>query len=198
MTLEKVDGDHASWRAGGGARAARALRLAGYSRAQLACVGPGGHVGPCELATAPACQGLQVPKTEGPGDLGPPTWTPWEAGRGQSWGKLPKALALKVFRPCPCRKKKNCTCSPRALSGPCPSLIPWGPAALLPSRCQCLSDPTVPDFPNQRCAKGSREAHPWPLWISAIVTWMGSHSFRAEPYTSLAQFTVSCAGRLCS
>lgn len=128
---------------------------------------------------------------------------------GRQLGPLGKREEVKVGESCPrlwpsrslgpvLAEKKNCTCSPRALSGPCPSLIPWGTAALLPSRCQCLSDPTVPDFPNQRCAKGSREAHPWPLWISAIVTWMGSHSFRAEPYTSLAQFTVSCAGRLCS
>lgn len=71
--LGEGDEDHASWRAGGGAQAARALRLAGYYWAQLACVDPGGHVGPCGLPTAPACQGPQVPKTEGPGDRGPLT-----------------------------------------------------------------------------------------------------------------------------
>lgn len=76
--MEKVVGDHASWWAGGGAQATRALLLAGYFWAQLACVDPGGHVEPCGLPTDPARQGLQIPKTEGPGDLGPLTWTPWE------------------------------------------------------------------------------------------------------------------------
>lgn len=33
--MEKVDGDHASWWAGGGAQATRALLLAGYFWAQL-------------------------------------------------------------------------------------------------------------------------------------------------------------------
>lgn len=36
VTLEKVDGDHASWRTGGGAQATRALLLADYFWAQLA------------------------------------------------------------------------------------------------------------------------------------------------------------------
>lgn len=38
----------------------------------------------------------------------------------------------------------------------------------------------LPDLPNQQS---------WPLWLSAIVTWRHAHPLKAEPFTSLTQFT---------
>lgn len=89
--MEKVDGDHGSWRAGGGARAARACF------GLLATSGPSWCAWTLMVATwglagfrpLRPCQGLQVPKTKGPVDLGPLTWTPWEA------------VVIKVGKSCP-------------------------------------------------------------------------------------------------
>lgn len=159
VTLGKVDGDHASWRAGGGAQAARSLLLAGYFWAQLACGDPSDHVGPCGLLIAPACQRLQVPETEGSGDLEPLTWTPWEV------------VEVKVGKSCPrpwpsrssgrvLAEQKKCTCSLLVLSCPCASLTLWGTAALLPSSFLIFLTLSV-----------SREVQPHLLWILASVTW---------------------------
>lgn len=104
-------------------------------------------------------------------------WRPWAAnldplgsGRGQSCGKLPKALALKVFRPCPSRKSARVP--PLALSESLPltdtlgALEPSSPAGARTCQTQLF-----PDFPNQQCAQSPREAQLWLLWISATVTW---------------------------
>lgn len=161
--MEKVAGDLASWRAGGGAQAARALRLTGHSWARLACVDSGGHVGPCRL---PAGQGSQVPKTEGAGDLGPLTWTPWEAVEVKVVESCPRLWPSRSSGPVLAEKVH--VFPPLALSESLPFTDILG--ALEPSSSAgartCQTQP-FPDFPNQ----GPRESQTWLLWISATVTW---------------------------
>lgn len=108
---------------------------------------------------------------------------PLGSGRGQSWEKLPKALALKVFRPCPCRAEE----------------VHVFPAGFIMSlrftntlgHCspppQQLPEPVgLNSFLIFLTLSVPREVQPHLFWILASVTWKGSHNIKAEPFTSLA------------
>lgn len=165
--MGKVDGDHASWRAGGGAQAARSLLLAGYFWAQLACGDPGDHVGPCGLLIPPACQGLQVRETEGPGDLEPLTWTPWEVVEVKVGKSCPRPWPSRSSGRVLAEQKKR-TCSLLVLSRPCASLT-LGHCNPPP---QQLPEPVgLNSFLIFLTLSVPREVQPHLLWILASVTW---------------------------